>query len=743
MKPQSLEIRQLVEMYLNDELKLPEMQRKYVWTSSKVRDLVDSIYRDYPSGSILMWRVDQLPETRESAILGDREKSVFSEKLLLLDGQQRITSLASVMTGKPIRVRDGDQVVEKHIDLYFNLEHPDKLMVQVEDPNSGYVATEDEDSKSMFFQVKSRKIENIPTWIPVTKLFTEGVGAILKDLRVDYDHQNYDKYNRRLLQLYSRRENYVYPVQILPKDISYEEATDVFVRVNSLGTRLGGSDLALALVTSRWPGLMKLFDEFLISLAKTNFFLQEGFLIRCVMAVATGQSRFDRIGKIPIEEIKKAWEDVKKGLELVVNFIRNNARLDTSAIISSPYVFIPLLTYVIRNNLSFGIQERQLLHWFYAASMWGHYARGSSETILDQDLNVLNSPNPGESLLRNLLQQIGRIEVKEMDLEGKGVNSSFFMLQYVLAVRKGAKDWGSGLALSFTSIGKGHKITYDHIFPRGKITSLLKEKYSREEDQAKITSLVNDMANMAFLSERENPRKSDRIPREYLRRIRSTFGEEALASQLIPMEESLWEMERFEDFLIARRKLIVKAINELMDNVIKGQISSPASITELIRNGESGRVEFKSSLRWDYKMNSPNPALGLAVAKVLSSFMNATEGGTLLIGVDNKGEVLGLERDFSTFDHEKQNRDGFELHFTQIMRNYLGVEPMRHIHLKFEIISEKTIARIEVEPASQPIYVRSGGKTEFYARIGNASQPLNVEDTVRYIKSRWPVAAVG
>src|SRR5947209_5262710 len=110
MKPQSLEIRQLVDMYLSDELKLPEMQRKYVWTSPKVRDLIDSIYRDYPSGSILMWKQEILPETRQTAIQTDRDKSVFSEKLLLLDGQQRITSLASVITGRPIRVREGDQI---------------------------------------------------------------------------------------------------------------------------------------------------------------------------------------------------------------------------------------------------------------------------------------------------------------------------------------------------------------------------------------------------------------------------------------------------------------------------------------------------------------------------------------------------------------------------------------------------------------------------------------------------------
>jgi hypothetical protein len=734
MKPQSLEIRQLVGMYLSDELKLPEMQRKYVWTSPKVRDLIDSIYRDYPSGSILMWKQEILPETRQTAIQTDRDKSVFSEKLLLLDGQQRITSLASVMTGRPIRVREGDQIAERHIELYFNLEHPDKIPVEVVDPNSGHVSSEDEDYKVLVFQVKNKSIENVPHWISVTKLFKEGVGSVLKDLKVGWDHPSHDKYNTRLNQLYNRRENYVYPVQILPKELSYQEATDVFVRVNSLGSRLGGSDLALALVTSRWPGLIKLFETFLTHLAKSNFFLNEGLLIRCVMAVATGQSRFDGIGKIPIDDVKRAWEESKKGLELVVNFVRNNARLDTSGIVSSPFAFIPLLLYAIRNDYSFAGRERQLLHWFYAASMWGHYGRGSSETILDTDLSVLNSQDPGESLLRNLTQQIGRIEVKEEDLEGKNVNSSFFMMQYVLAVRNSAKDWGSGLAMSFTSIGKGHKVTYDHIFPRAKLTKLLQEKYP--DDKAKVTSLVNDMANIAFLSEKENPKKSERLPHNYLRQIRDRLGEEALTSQLIPMDENLWHMERFEVFLAARRKLLVESINELLEGVIRGSVLAKPSTIELIEKGESNSLELKSSLRWDYSKNSVNSGLGLAVAKDISSFMNAS-GGTVLVGVDNNGRVLGLKNDFLTFERDKQNTDGFELHFMQVMRNYLGIEALQYFHVEFETVQDKIIAKIEVSPSQLPVYVKADGKTDFYVRMGNASNPLGIDEIFRYVKSHW------
>ncbi len=163
----------------------------------------------------------------------------------------------------------------------------------------------------------------------------------------------------------------------------------------------------------------------------------------------------------------------------------------------------------------------------------------------------------------------------------------------------------------------------------------------------------------------------------------------------------------------------------------------PSPPTDLIAQGESEKVEFKSSFRWDFRTNSPNPALSYVIAKVLSSFMNSS-GGTILIGVDDKSEVLGLEKDYLTFERSKQNKDGFELYFMQVMRNCFGVEPMRYLHLDFPSIAGKTIARVEAEHASIPVYVKSEGKTEFYLRVGNASQPLTIDETVRYVKSHWP-----
>jgi hypothetical protein len=117
---------ELVGMIERGELRLPEMQRRYVWKKPRVRDLLDSLYRGYPSGAILLWETDEEVPLQDFAIA--QEKNPFQNTKLLLDGQQRLTSLAAIVRGKAVTGRSHDRPIE----LLFNLEHPDKLEVVTE-----------------------------------------------------------------------------------------------------------------------------------------------------------------------------------------------------------------------------------------------------------------------------------------------------------------------------------------------------------------------------------------------------------------------------------------------------------------------------------------------------------------------------------------------------------------------------------------------------------------------------------
>src|SRR6187549_171863 len=119
MQQQNIPIGTLVDMYKRGEMRLPEIQRHYVWRATRVRDLMDSLYRGYPSGSILMWETDEPVPTRDGAII--QETTAFAGRKLLLDGQQRLTSLTAVLNGEPVHVR----YRKRPIDILFNLEHPE------------------------------------------------------------------------------------------------------------------------------------------------------------------------------------------------------------------------------------------------------------------------------------------------------------------------------------------------------------------------------------------------------------------------------------------------------------------------------------------------------------------------------------------------------------------------------------------------------------------------------------------
>ena len=211
----------------------------------------------YPSGSILVWETEKEQPTRQLAV--SQQANAFDGHRLLLDGQQRLTSLSAVLRGEPIKVRGR----KRDIEILFNLDHPDTLTefsevvgdeesaLEAEDEADEREQEEEEVSlperlKRMTFVVASKALAQQPNWVSVTKVFkTENDAEILKAAGVkSFDDPRYEKYSARLKKLRSIRD-YPYVMHVLQRDLSYEEVAEIFVRVNSLGAKLRGSDLAL------------------------------------------------------------------------------------------------------------------------------------------------------------------------------------------------------------------------------------------------------------------------------------------------------------------------------------------------------------------------------------------------------------------------------------------------------------------------------------------------------------------
>jgi predicted HTH transcriptional regulator len=113
--------------------------------------------------------------------------------------------------------------------------------------------------------------------------------------------------------------------------------------------------------------------------------------------------------------------------------------------------------------------------------------------------------------------------------------------------------------------------------------------------------------------------------------------------------------------------------------------------------------------------------------------MNA-KGGKLIIGVDDEGNVLGLEKDYKTLKHK--NRDGYERAVFRIISTQLGHEACFSNHISFYSINEKDVCVVDIEPSEKPIYVNDTENTTFYVRTGNATYPLTVKEAVNYLENR-------
>lgn len=568
MQQQNIPIKTLVDMYKRGELCLPEIQRHYVWQATRVRDLLDSLYRGYPSGSILMWETDEAVPTRDFAI--SQDTTAFAGRKLLLDGQQRLTSLTAVLNGEPVTVRGRKRPIE----ILFNLEHPegaptDVVEVETDEPSpltpDDEVTDETEESGDVdqallermnrrTFVVSSRQLQSQPQWVSVSEVYKSSDAAILEQAGIEsFKDPRYQKYSERLAKLRKIRE-YPYVVHVLERAMSYEEVTEIFVRVNSLGAKLRSSDLALAQMTSRWPNLLKELEAFQEECEQSWFTIELGQFVRAIVVFATKQCLFRSVGTTPVEDLKKGWAEAKEGLRFAIDFLRANLGIEDESLLSSP-MFIHALAAVSRVKKNRLTKEEQdhLKHWLLVANARGRYSRGSTETLLNEDLNIIFRTGDLAALLEPVRRQFGRLHVEPSDLAGRGVNSPLFSLAYLALKHAGAKDWFSGLGLSLTHQGRLHFIQWHHIIPK----SLLK---SADYE----TGEINEIANMGFITGQTNRRISNKDAGVYLKEIMEKQGSEALEAQRVPLNPELWSVKRYREFLAERRISLAHCMNEFI-----------------------------------------------------------------------------------------------------------------------------------------------------------------------------------
>ena len=369
------------------------------------------------------------------------------------------------------------------------------------------------------------------------------IATLDKDLR--------RKYTARLDAVRKIRD-YQYRVEILEKDKSYQEVTEIFVRVNSLGARLRSSDLALAQITATWRGSLAIFTEYEKHTRTRGFSLDLGVILRTMLALTTNQARFSRMGSLSLSALQSGWERTIKALNFAHNFLVNDLGLESPVVLTSPF-FVAVVAYWadIREYQIDDSEKAAFQRWLLIANAKGRYSRGSSETILEQDLHELRDAGvPG--LIQRLVNQVGRLSITEEELADRRPQSGVFKT-FLLALRQqNAVDWETKLRVSAKHDGESDAVEYHHIFPDAYLKTVrpdLKE------------SARNDIANLAIIGGATNRHISKKGPSIY----KMSYDPAVLAVHLVDFSDGLDQPENFEAFVARRRAAMAALLNEFLD----------------------------------------------------------------------------------------------------------------------------------------------------------------------------------
>jgi predicted HTH transcriptional regulator len=195
-----------------------------------------------------------------------------------------------------------------------------------------------------------------------------------------------------------------------------------------------------------------------------------------------------------------------------------------------------------------------------------------------------------------------------------------------------------------------------------------------------------------------------------------------------------WYLMEYVPFLDARRNLMAKLIREAYEHMSTGEVMRSSGqdvpVADLLGAGETTRVEFKSTLRLNLHTKQSDKKMEHSCLKTIAAFLNA-QGGHLIIGINDSGEVLGTEQDGFP------NEDKMNLHLVNLIRDRLGPQHMLHIEPRFDAVEGKRVLVVRCKPSNIPVYLKDGNTEQFFARTGAATTELLPSQIQAYIQGRF------
>lgn len=534
-----MKISTLLDHIDSGHMALPEFQRGYVWNRAQVRSLFTSLYRRHPVGGLLVWATDSVAADHR----GDGPLASGIVKLLL-DGQQRITSLYGVARGRPPKFFEGNRSAFEN--LHFHLE------------------------SETFEFYQPLKMADDPLWIDVTRLMQKGQGGLgeaMTRLVANPDiAARVPAYVGHLSRILGILDIDLHLEEITGQDMTLDVVVEIFNRVNSGGTKLSKGDLALAKICAGWPEGREAMNAKLAEWRNHGYEFNLDWLLRSVNTVLTGEAKFLYLHERGPEEVQDALARTCRWIDQCLNLIGGRLGLDHDRVFFGRFG-VPVMVRFLdqRHRQGLGAMDEKLrdklLFWYAQAAMWGRFS-GSTESYIDRDLEAIKETVDNlDPLLEELRLWNGGLRAEPGHFGGSSRGARFYPVLYMLTRMGEARDWGTGLPLKANLLGRMNHLEVHHIFPKALLYKAKGHGFTRGE--------VNAVANFCFLTKDTNLAISDRPPEEYFPEIEAAHPG-ALASQWIPQDPALWRPDRYRDFLAARRELLAAELNRVMETLLHG-----------------------------------------------------------------------------------------------------------------------------------------------------------------------------
>ncbi len=722
---------------------LPDIQRPFIWKNAKVRDLFDSMYRGYPVGYLLFWQ-NALSEGVRTIGLDKKQKT---PDLLIVDGQQRLTSLYAVVKRIPV-TRANFQ--KEQIRIAFN-----PLQEK--------------------FEVSDAAIERDKSYIPDISLLWskdtdmfEVVENYLSELKNSREVTSDEE--RKIKKGISKLQNllsFPFTALELSPEIGEEDVADVFVRINSKGTPLNQSDFILTLMSVFWDEGRSQLEQFCRKAREPsiqgpspfNYFIkpEPDQLLRVCVGLGFKRARLQYVysllrgkdldtGQFSDERRVNQFEMLKKAQERVLNIqywqdfmhCLRLAGFRGDKMISSRNTLLFSYILYLMGKTEYKVEEfrlrRVIARWFFMASLTGRYT-SSPESALEFDLARFREVKDAEQFV-DTLERACELAMPDdfwtitlpNDLATSSPQSpSLFAYHAALVLLEAKALFSNQKVADFVDpISQGTKsgVERHHLFPRA---YLPKVGITEQRD-------INQIANYALVEWGDNIKISDQAPGEYLSTFKTRFGRDELNQmyQWHALPEN-WELLQYREFLEARRMLIARIIQKAYQRLSvdkKGEIAqAPATIDQMVLNGESSYIEFKSTLRMNLHTGTKDPKMELAILRTIAGFLN-THGGTLMVGIADDGTVLGIGVDGF------ENEDKMSLHLVNLIKDRMGPIFLPFLHMRFEEYKDNRVMVIECAESKSPVYVKDGTIERFYIRTGPSTSELSASQIHEYLKKR-------